>query len=81
MHDSYFSSNDSLRAESSTNGGTRTGLRLVLPPLSAVKALNNKKKGSKGVVFQESSTPKAPRPVKLKPLKEVLVRLIAQIKK
>jgi bromodomain-containing protein 7 len=78
MQDLDFATNDRLQPESSQNASVRTGLRLVLPPLSAVKALKGKKKGSKGVAFQE---PKAPRPVKLKPLKEVLSKLIVQIKK
>ena len=81
MEDIDFASNDALHAGGSQNGGSRTGLRLVLPPLSAVKALKGKKKSAKGVVFQEASTPKIPRPVKLKPLKEVLTKLITQIKK
>lgn len=81
MEDIDFASNDAAHAESSQNGGSRTGLRLVLPPLSAVKALKSKKKGGKGVAFQEAATPKIQRPVKLKPLKEVLTKLIAQIKK
>lgn len=81
MEDIDFASNDVLQAQGSQNGGSRTGLRLVLPPLSAVKALKGKKKGAKGVAFQESVAPKIPRPVKLKPLREVLTKLIAQIKK
>ena len=56
-------------------------MRLVLPPLSAVKALKGKKKGAKGVAFQEAASPRIPRPTKLKPLKEVLTKLITQIKK
>ncbi|GJE90646.1 bromodomain-containing protein [Phanerochaete sordida] len=81
MEDIDFASNDVLQPGSSHNGGTRTGLRLVLPPLSAVKALKNKKKSAKGVAFQEAAAPKIPRPVKLKPLREVLTKLIVQIKK
>jgi bromodomain-containing protein 7 len=81
MEDIDFASNDALHAGGSQGGGSRTGLRLVLPPLSAVRALKGKRKGSRGVTFQESATPKIPRPVKLKPLKEVLTKLISQIKK
>ena len=81
MDDIDFASNDVLQPGSSQNGGSRTGLRLVLPPLSAVKALKSKKKATKGVAFHEAATPKIPRPVKLKPLKEVLTKLITQIKK
>ena len=78
MEDIDFASNDALQPK---HEGGKTGLRLVLPPLSVIKGLKNKKKGSKGVAFQEATTPKIPRPVKLKPLKEVLAKLIAQIKK
>lgn len=81
MQNLDFASNDALQPESSRNANAKTGLRLVLPPLSAVKALNGKKKGSKGVAFQDAAQPKISRPVKLKPLKEVLIKLIAQIKK
>lgn len=81
MDDIVFNSNDALQPESSQNGSRRTGLTLVLPPLSVVRALKAKKKG-KGVGFRdETPVPKAPRPIKLKPLKTVLSRLILQIKK
>ncbi|KAI0086056.1 hypothetical protein BDY19DRAFT_895580 [Irpex rosettiformis] len=78
MQNLDFTVNDHQQPSSPQNASGRTGLRLVLPPLSAVKALKGKKRGTKGVAFQE---PKAPRPVKLKPLKEVLAKLIVQIKK
>ncbi|KAJ3522927.1 hypothetical protein NM688_g8803 [Phlebia brevispora] len=81
MDDILFPSNDALQPAKSQNGSGRTGLTLVLPPLRAVKALNSKKKGSKGVGFRDGPVQKVPRPVKLKPLKEVLTKLIAQIKK
>ncbi|KAF7794151.1 hypothetical protein EIP86_005282 [Pleurotus ostreatoroseus] len=81
MDDIDFTSNDALQPGSSQNGSQRTGLTLVLPPLHALKALKNKKKGSKNVGFRDEPAQKAPRPVKLKPLKEVLIKLIAQIKK
>ncbi|EKM51003.1 uncharacterized protein PHACADRAFT_262943 [Phanerochaete carnosa HHB-10118-sp] len=81
MEDIDFASNDVSQPEISQNGGSRTGLRLILPPLSVVRALKSKKKGAKGVAFQEATASKVPRPVKLKPLKEVLTKLIAQIKK
>ena len=51
----------------------RTGLKLRLPPLKDGKIAK--------IVQQDVEKPKAPRLVKLKPLKEVLVRLISQIKK
>lgn len=81
MEDIDFASNDAVQPGSSQNGGTRTGLRLVLPPLSVVKGLKGKKKGARGVAFQETAVLKISRPAKLKPLKEVLTKLIAQIKK
>ena len=81
MDDIAFTSNDALQPESSQNGTKRTGLTLVLPSLSALKALKAKKKG-KAVGFRaDTPVPKAPRPIKLKPLKSVLIRLIAQIKR
>ena len=51
----------------------RTGLTLKLPPLKGGKVASKAQKDVK--------KPKAPRPVKLKPLKEVLMRLINQIKR
>lgn len=56
-----------------------SGLTLVLPALKGGKPIKlGKKSGSYGLQEEEK---KAPRPVKLKPLKEVLTKLIAQIKK
>ena len=81
MEDIDLASNDTPQPKNAQNGGIKTGLRLVLPPLSVVKGLKGKKKGGKGVVFQEAATPKVPRPVKLKPLREVLTKLISQIQK
>ncbi len=81
MENIDFGSNDALQPESSQNATSRRGLTLVLPPLSAVKALKGKKKGYRGVGFQDAGVQKTPRPTKLKPLKEVLSKLIIQIKK
>lgn len=81
MDDIVFTANDALQPSSSQNGSVRTGLTLVLPPLSALKASKGKKKGHRGVGFRDVSLQKIPRPVKLKPLKEVLTKLISQIKK
>jgi len=62
-----------------------SGLTLVLPSLKSLKANRSTKKSKSSAsnyfadpIIQEK---KAPRPVKLKPLKEVLTKLIAQIKK
>ncbi|OJT09186.1 Bromodomain-containing protein 9 [Trametes pubescens] len=55
-----------------------SGLTLVLPPLSALKAQKSKKKLK---LTYEEPVKKTPRPLKLKPLKEVLSKLISQIKK
>ncbi|KAI0073975.1 hypothetical protein K474DRAFT_1665959 [Panus rudis PR-1116 ss-1] len=57
-----------------------SGIKLVLPSLSSLKALKSKKKPGKHHVV-ESPVKKTPRPPKLKPVKEVLTKLIAQIKK
>lgn len=81
MQNLDFALNDALQPGGPQNANGRTGLKLVLPPLSAVKAAKGKKKAAKGVVFQHVAAQKIPRPVKLKPLKEVLVKLIAQIQK
>jgi bromodomain-containing protein 7/9 len=61
-----------------------TGLKLILPPLKAGKPIKGSKRAGTGngaSFTQEPEAKKAPRPVKLKPLKEVLTRLISQIKK
>ena len=61
-----------------------TGLKLVLPPLRAGKPIKGIKRSNAGVgpsFVQEPEIKKPSRPVKLKPLKEVLTRLINQIKK
>ena len=55
-------------------------LSFVLPPLSAVKAQKSKKR-IKLTVSEPVKQQKQPRPIKLKPLKEVLSKLIVQIKK
>ncbi|KAG5636173.1 hypothetical protein H0H81_008923 [Sphagnurus paluster] len=55
-----------------------SGLTLILPALKGGKPIKSSKK-SESYGLQEEK--KAPRPVKLKPLKEVLTKLIAQIKK
>lgn len=67
---------DSPRASGS--GGS--GLKLVLPSLKTVQALKGKKRKGFSAVHEEPPK-KIPRPPKLKPLKEVLTRLIVQIKK
>lgn len=56
-----------------------SGLTLVLPSLKALKQLNAKKKNSP--LLESTPVKKVPRPVKLKPLKEVLTSLISKIKK
>ncbi|KAG6872624.1 hypothetical protein C0995_008283 [Termitomyces sp. Mi166 len=60
-------------------GPSKSGLTLVLPALKGGKPIKVGKKSGSYVVQEEEK--KAPRPVKLKPLKEVLTKLIAQIKK
>ncbi|KAG6878907.1 hypothetical protein C0992_006787 [Termitomyces sp. T32_za158] len=56
-----------------------SGLTLVLPALKSGKAIKVGRKSGSYVLQEEER--KTPRPVKLKPLKEVLTKLIAQIKK
>ncbi|CCL98021.1 uncharacterized protein FIBRA_00014 [Fibroporia radiculosa] len=75
--DDYSSTGSPLHA--STSSGT--GLRLVLPPLKTVQALKGKKKQKGQHLWQDEAVKKPPRPVKLKPLREVLTKLIVQIKK
>ncbi|KAF9263370.1 hypothetical protein L218DRAFT_959397 [Marasmius fiardii PR-910] len=62
-----------------------SGITLVLPSLKSLKAANASKKSKGKASASRYGTPlqekRAPRPVKLKPLKEVLAKLIAQIKK
>ncbi|GBE85979.1 hypothetical protein SCP_0805030 [Sparassis crispa] len=74
--DNYFS--DTHHAESSRHAARGSGLKLVLPPLSAVQALKGKKRK---FLATDEVVKKIPRPLKLKPLREVLAKLIAQIKK
>ncbi|KAL4066546.1 hypothetical protein J3A83DRAFT_4098053 [Scleroderma citrinum] len=58
---------------------TQTGITLVLPSLKALKAAKAGNRSKTNVTAD--STKKAPRPVKLKPLKDVLSKIIYQIKK
>jgi bromodomain-containing protein 7/9 len=75
----------------STPKPASSGLTLVIPSLKSLKASQNANKpksraGSNSrsaSVFQDvdNQEKKIQRPIKLKPLKEVLVKLIAQLKK
>ncbi|KAH9841089.1 uncharacterized protein C8Q71DRAFT_438871 [Rhodofomes roseus] len=58
-----------------------SGLKLVIPSLKTVQALKGQKRKKVLGFVQDEPKPKIPRPIKLKPLKEVLARLIVQIKK
>jgi bromodomain-containing protein 7 len=60
-------------------GPSSSGLTLVLPSLKALKELKAKKRNSP--LLEPTSVKKVPRPIKLKPLKEVLTSLISKIKK
>jgi bromodomain-containing protein 7 len=60
-------------------GPGSSGLTLVLPSLKVLKELNAKKRNS--LVLEPTPVKKATRPIKLKPLKEVLTPLITKIKK
>ncbi|EGN97535.1 hypothetical protein SERLA73DRAFT_56919 [Serpula lacrymans var. lacrymans S7.3] len=85
----YLSANENY-AESSLstppsrqNGTHSSGITLVLPPLKLGRPVKGGKKvkSKNGSSLQDPEVRKIPRPVKLKPLKEVLTKLITQIKK
>ncbi|KAM5545551.1 hypothetical protein V8D89_000589 [Ganoderma adspersum] len=78
MSSNPFAAHDDHAGTSQNGSKPSTGLTFVLPPLSALKAQKNKKKVK---LTYEEPAKKQPRPIKLKPLKEVLLRLIVQIKK
>lgn len=65
----------SMPAVEQTSPSTSSRLKLILPPLKGGKPIKGQKK--KG----QEKVKGPPRPTKLKPLKEVLARLISQIKK
>ncbi|KAG2129618.1 hypothetical protein DEU56DRAFT_817053 [Suillus clintonianus] len=69
--------------ETRQNGHAPSGITLVLPSLKAIKAAKMGKKSKLKHLgsLQDAEAKKAPRPMKLKPLKEVLSKLIAQLKK
>ena len=72
--------NSPSTSPSQPNG--HSGITLVLPSLRALKAANaGKKSKSKQPSAEREQRPKIPRPIKLKPLKEVLTKLLTQIKK
>ena len=78
---SFYPPDDDI-ASPSTPSRPSLRLTVTLPP--SKKALKNasKLKGKgKGNGALDSPAPKIPRPIKLKPLKEVLTKLISQIKK
>jgi bromodomain-containing protein 7/9 len=85
---SAFSSNNDHRAPLKASS---SGLKLVLPSLKSVLEAKNKKAKPRSASISfpspavqdviETVEKKPPRPVKLKPLKEVLGKLITQIKK
>ncbi|KAI0313522.1 hypothetical protein OF83DRAFT_1141054 [Amylostereum chailletii] len=60
-------------------GPSSSGLTLVIPSLKALK--DKAKKARSSPVLADAGVKKTPRPLKLKPLKEVLTPLIAKIKK
>ncbi|KAF9448690.1 hypothetical protein P691DRAFT_729247 [Macrolepiota fuliginosa MF-IS2] len=89
MDGSLPSPSSSYNQESSPRQTTtRSGLTLVLPSLKNLKAAKAVKKSKTTISISPSpafdvdvAEKKASRPVKLKPLKEVLSKLIQQIKK
>ena len=78
MSSPSYLAHDSHAESSQTPHRPSKGLTLVLPSLSALKAQKAKKKIK---LTYDEPVKKQPRPVKLKPLKEVLTKLITQIKK
>lgn len=67
-----------------------SGITLVLPSLKTLKSSKNGKKAGKqrlgsqfpgGFLDSDLIEKRPPRPLKLKPLKEVLIKLITQIKR
>ncbi|KAI6131727.1 hypothetical protein EV401DRAFT_1850228 [Pisolithus croceorrhizus] len=76
-------STSQVNLENRPSGHSLSRITLVLPSLKALKAAKAEKK-SKLKSFapsQDGEVKKALRPIKLKPLREVLSKLIAQIKK
>ncbi|TBU42040.1 hypothetical protein BD309DRAFT_963932 [Dichomitus squalens] len=78
MSSTSFATHDDHAESSQHASKSSTGLTFVLPPLSALKAQKSKKKIK---LTYEEPVKKQPRPIKLKPLREVLSKLIVQIKK
>ena len=78
MSEPAYSPFDNHPESSSHAQKSSSGLTLVLPSLSALRAQKTKKKIK---LTYEEPVKKQPRPIKLKPLKEVLTKLIAQIKR
>jgi bromodomain-containing protein 7/9 len=69
--------------ETRQNGHVPSGITLVLPSLKAIKAakLGKKPKLKNLGSMLDAELKKPSRPMKLKPLKEVLSKLIVQLKK
>ncbi|KAG2037149.1 hypothetical protein BDR03DRAFT_920496 [Suillus americanus] len=69
--------------ETRQNSHVPSGITLVLPSLKAIKAakMGKKSKLKNLSSMQDAEVRKAARPMKLKPLKEVLTKLIVQLKK
>ena len=67
----------------STKPAGSSGITLVLPSLKSLKAKKTTRHSSSRLAFPDGDIQekRAPRPLKLKPLKEVLSKLIAQIKR
>ncbi|KAI6131075.1 hypothetical protein EDD16DRAFT_1822597 [Pisolithus croceorrhizus] len=81
-HD-YRASTSQANLENRPNGHSLSKITLVLPSLKALKAAKAEKKSKlkSFTASQDGEVKKALRPVKLKPLREVLSKLIVQIKK
>ncbi|KAF7986849.1 hypothetical protein HWV62_12566 [Athelia sp. TMB] len=81
---SYDSAGPSQPAAGPANVSKPTGLKLILPPLKGGKPIKGIKRSAVGYgpsFVREPEVKKPQRPLKLKPLREVLTRLINLIKK
>ena len=81
MDEEYFSPSPTPKIQPAkpSGGPTSTGLTLLIPSLKNLKKFNPPTPNVVDASIQGEK--KIARPVKLKPLKEVLTKLIAQIKK
>ncbi|TFK51184.1 hypothetical protein OE88DRAFT_1658979 [Heliocybe sulcata] len=80
-HEGLIDAGGSEDVNEATPRPSGSGIKLVLPALKLGKLMKKGKKYKGSPFMYDEGIKKAPRPVKLKPLKEVLAKLIAQIQK